>query len=174
MFFPKAMSELELIVPSKDLLGVMKILSGHGVFHQADSNYQALKSADGGPNTWQERAAQYAALERRVQVVMQNLGLEEGQPPSTEFQDVVEMEAAAHRLETIESEVKQITEQLANANRRAEELQSILRQLEPVSDIDLRLGALRKSHYLTSMLGLMPATNVRSPADQPGACRTHS
>jgi hypothetical protein len=39
MFFPKPMSEVELIVPSKDLLAVTKALSGYGVFHQTDSNY---------------------------------------------------------------------------------------------------------------------------------------
>ena len=37
MFFPKAMTEVELIVPSKDLLAVAKVLSGRGVFHQIDS-----------------------------------------------------------------------------------------------------------------------------------------
>ena len=74
MFFPKAMSELELIVPSKDLLGVMKILSGHGVFHQSDSNYSAPESEAGAPNTWQEKATAYASLERRLQSVLPRYG----------------------------------------------------------------------------------------------------
>ncbi len=160
MFFPKSMTELELIVPSKDLLGVMKVLSGRGVFHQAESNYPALSSEKGGPNTWQDRAAAYAALERRVQMVMQALGIEEAPPPSTEFKDVVEIDAVTPTLERIESEVKQTTDALNEAQRRQEELQSNLRQLEPVADVDLNLASLRKSHFMTSMLGLMPAANV--------------
>ena len=160
MFFPKAMSEIELIVPSKDLLGVMKILSGHGVFQQADSNYQGLKATNGAANTWQDKASAYAALERRVQIVMQSLGVGEGQPPSADFQDVVEVEAVAPTLERIEADVKQVTERLADSKRRLEELQSALRQLEPVEDIELKLGSLKQSHYLNSMLGTMPAANV--------------
>lgn len=160
MFFPKAMTELELIVPSKDLLGVMKVISGHGVFHQTDSNYPALNSANGGPNTWQDKAAAYAALERRVQAVMQTLGIQEAPPPSTDFQNVVELDTVTPTLERIEAEVKQTTDALSDAQRRRDELQSNLRQLEPVAGIDLNVASLRKSHYLTSMLGLMPAANV--------------
>ena len=37
MLFPKQMSEVELIVPSKDLVAVTRALSGYGVFHQVDS-----------------------------------------------------------------------------------------------------------------------------------------
>ena len=86
------MSELELIVPSKDLLGVMKILSGHGVFHQADSSYPSLDSESGSTNIWQEKASAYSALERRVQIVLQTLGILESQPVSADFQDVVKLE----------------------------------------------------------------------------------
>ncbi len=160
MFFPKAMSEMELIVPSRDLLGVMKIISGHGVFHQVDSNYPALNAPNGGHNTWQDRAAAYAALERRIQVVMQNLGIEEAPPPSTDFKDIAEIDAVTPTIERIESEVKQTTDQLSDAQHRLEELQSTLRQLEPVAGIDLNLASLRKSHFMTSMLGVMPAANV--------------
>ena len=160
MFFSKAMTEIELIVPSKDLLGVMKVISGWGAFHQADSSYPALAGGP-GPNTdWQERASTYAGLERRVQGVMQTLGVEDGKPPSTDLQDVAEVEAVTPMLERIEAEVKQTTDELAGAQKRAEELESNLRQLEPVADIDLNLASLRKSHFLMSMLGLMPAANV--------------
>jgi V/A-type H+-transporting ATPase subunit I len=160
MFFPKAMSEMELIVPSKDLLGVMKVISGHGVFHQTDSNYPQLNQAGGAPNTWQERAAAYAILERRVQTLMQTLGIEEGRPLSTDFTDVVEIDTVTPELERIEADVKGTTDELAATQRRSDEIQSTLRQLEPVAGVDLNLTSLRKSHFMISMLGLMPAANV--------------
>ena len=75
MFFPEPMTEVELIVPSKDLLAVTKVLGNRGVFHQIDSTYLGLENL--GPNTWQEKAAAYSTLERRIQVIMQNLNLEE-------------------------------------------------------------------------------------------------
>ena len=87
MLFPREMTEVELIVPSKDLVEVAKALSGRGVFHQVDSTYLGLESL--GPSTWQETAASYSSLERRIQVTMQTLGLEEDQRGSTEFESMV-------------------------------------------------------------------------------------
>ena len=60
MLFPKEMSEVELIVPSKDLVAVAKVLSGQGVFHQVDSAYLGSESL--GPNVWHEKAGAYSVL----------------------------------------------------------------------------------------------------------------
>lgn len=156
MFFPKAMSELELIVPSKDLLAVTKVLSSYGVFHQTDSNYAAA----GAANTWQEQASAYATLERRIQTVMQSLSIEEGRPPSSEFGAMIEIEDLRSKVEQIEAEVKQVNDQLTNERKRLEQLESTLQQLQPVEDIDLDISSLRNSRFMFSMLGLMPASNT--------------
>jgi V/A-type H+-transporting ATPase subunit I len=154
------MSEIELIVPSKDLLRVTQVLSGHGVFHQVDSGYAGLGSDSGAADSWKEKAATYAALERRVQLAAQALGVREGPPASTDLPDVVDVETVLPALESIEKEVKQATDQLAEERKRLERLQSDLRQLEPVADVDLNMSGLRSSHYLFPMLGVMPAENV--------------
>src|SRR3972149_2956795 len=107
MFFPKAMTEIELIIPSKDLLGVTRVLSGYGVFHQTDSNYAGV--ASGSASTWQEQAAAYSMLERRVQIVLQALGIDEGQPPSSDFDAMIDLEKMRPLVEKIEEEVKQAT-----------------------------------------------------------------
>ncbi|MBN2116018.1 MAG: hypothetical protein JW730_05595 [Anaerolineales bacterium] len=158
MFFPREMSEIELIVPSKDLLAVTKVLSGYGVFHQTDSNYPGV--ASGSANTWQETAAQYAALERRVQTVMQALGIEEGQPPSSDFEAMVETESIRPMVDQIEEEVRTTSDELSNQRKHLEQLESILHQLEPVGDIDIDISSLRESRYMFSMLGLMPSANL--------------
>ena len=46
MFFPETMTEVELIVPSKDLLVVTKVLGNKGVFHQIDSTIWGWKIWD--------------------------------------------------------------------------------------------------------------------------------
>ena len=96
MFFPKELMEIELIVPAKDLLAVTKVLSGHGVFHQADSSYPSL----GSGNTWQESAAGYAGLERRIQVIMQTLSIDEGQPQANkEFETMGDLDVIRSAVE---------------------------------------------------------------------------
>ncbi|MDO8755195.1 MAG: hypothetical protein Q7J80_14960, partial [Anaerolineales bacterium] len=158
MFFPKAMTEIELIVPSKDLLGVTRILSSYGVFHQTDSNYAGV--ASGSASTWQEQAAAYSMLERRVQAVMQALNIDEGQPPSSDFDALVEIEKMRPDVEQIEEDVKQVTDQLTTERKRLELLESTLRQLEPVADIDIDISSLRNSRYLYSVIGVMPSANM--------------
>ncbi|MEW6030019.1 MAG: V-type ATP synthase subunit I [Chloroflexota bacterium] len=158
MFFPKAMTEIELIVPSKDLLAVTKILSRHGVFHQTDSNYAGVDS--GSASAWQDNAAAYAALERRVQAVMQALDVEEGPPPSAEFESMVELDAVRPVVDRLEEEVKKTSDELVGEKKRLEQLESTLHQLEPVAEVEINISALRKSNYLYSVLGLIPAANV--------------
>jgi V/A-type H+-transporting ATPase subunit I len=158
MFFPRAMTEIELIVPAKDLLAVTKILSGYGVFHQTDNTYPGV--ASGPTNTWQEKSAAYSTLERRIQIVMQALSMDEGQPPTSEFDAIVEIEDIRPMVEQIEEEVKKVGDQLNNEQKRVEQLESTLHQLEPVEDIDLDISSLRDSRYLFSMLGIIPTANI--------------
>ena len=158
MFFPKAMTEIELIVPSKDLLAVTKVLSRYGVFHQTDSNYPGV--ASGAASTWQEKTSAYVTLERRIEIVMQALSIDEGEPPSSEFDAIVEADDVRLTVEKIEEEVRQVSDQLSTERKRLEQLESILHQLEPVEDIDLDISTLRDSRYLFSMLGQIPNANI--------------
>jgi V/A-type H+-transporting ATPase subunit I len=158
MFFPEAMTEVELIVPSKDLLAVTKVLGNHGVFHQIDSTYLGLENL--GPNTWQETAASFSTLERRIQVIMQTLNLEEEYSGPSDFDSIADLEPIQSAVDRIEAEVKQTSDQLAAEKKILEQLESQLHQLEPIADTNVDIGALRKSNYLYSVLGIIPAANV--------------
>jgi V/A-type H+/Na+-transporting ATPase subunit I len=158
MFFPEAMSEVELIVPSKDLLAMTKVLGNRGVFHQIDSTYLGLENL--GPNTWQEKAAAYSTLERRIQVIMQNLNLEEKYSGPSNVDSISEVEPLQAAVDRIEGQVKSTTDQMANEKKKLEQLESQLSQLEPIAQTNVDVGALRKSNYLHSVLGIIPAENV--------------
>lgn len=158
MFFPKQMSEVELIVPSKDLVAVTKALSGYGVFHQVDSAYLGLESL--GANTWQEKATTYSTLERRIQSIMQSVGLAEDYPARVEADAIVDLDAVHPVVDRIENEVRGISEKLSAEMKRLELLESQLRQLEPIADVNVEVGALRKSSFMYSILGVVPAANI--------------
>ncbi len=38
IFYPQPMTEVEIIIPSNDILSVTKVLRGQGVFHQLDGS----------------------------------------------------------------------------------------------------------------------------------------
>ena len=158
MFFPREMTEVELIVPSKDLLAVAKVLSGHGVFHQVDSTYLGLENL--GPNNWQEQAASYSALERRIQTILQTLNLSEDYAGSTDFDTMADLEKVRPAVDRIEDEVRGTNEQLNAERKRLEQLESQLHQLEPIADVNVEVGSLRNSNFLHSTLGVIPAANV--------------
>ena len=172
MLFPREMTEIELIVPSKDLLAVTKVLSGYGVFHQTDSSYPGV--ASGSANTWQETAGQYSALERRIQTLMQQLNIDVGQGwPSKEYEAMAEIESLRTRVEQIEAEVRSTTDELSEQRKRLESLESIIRQLEPVEEVDIDISLARFALYVLDA-GTDAGREPGSPADQPGAFRMSS
>ena len=158
MLFPKEMSEVELIVPSKDLVAVAKVLSGQGVFHQVDSAYLGSESL--GPNVWHEKAGAYSVLERRIQSIMQTVGLVEEYPLKAEIESMVDLDAVRPKVDQIEEEVKGVSDQLSGEKKRVELLESQLRQLEPIANVNVEVGALRKSAFMHSILGVVPAANI--------------
>ena len=160
MFYPQEMTEIEMIVPAKDIVSVTKILGGRGFFQQADSNYLSSEIKQGTANVWQEKAVAYAGLERRLQNIIQTLGVDEGQPPKTEFGAMVDVEAVRPVIDQIELEVKKVSDQLTVESKRLEQLQSTINQIEPVSDIELDMGSIRNSHFLFSILGTIPVANI--------------
>jgi V/A-type H+-transporting ATPase subunit I len=160
MFFPQEMTEIELVVPSKDILAVTKMLSGHAIFHQADSSYiNSLVSAS-SVNSWQEQASAYSALERKIQVVMQAISIDEGHSPTTALKDLVDLDTVRSDLDEIDHEVKQIIDKIASSQKRIEQYQGIIHQLEPVADIHLDLNSLTQSRFLSTILGVIPAANI--------------
>ena len=158
MLFPQEMSEVELIIPSKDLVAVTKVLSGQGIFHQVDSAY--LSSEGLGPNVWQEKAGTYSTLERRIQSIMQTVELAEEYPTGAGIDSMADAETVRQSVDRIEGQVKGVSDQLAGEKKRLELLESQLRQLEPIADVKVEVGALRKSNFMHSILGVVPAANI--------------
>lgn len=158
MFFPKEMTEVELIIPSKDIVAVAKVLSGYGVFHQIDSTYLGLENL--GPNAWQEKAGNYSTLERRIQSIMQTLGLPEEYPAKAKADNMVELDSLTPAVNRIDEEVKKYSDQLSSEKKRLELFESQLRQLEPIANVNVEVGALKKSAYMHSILGIIPAANI--------------
>ncbi len=158
MLFPKQMSEVELIVPSKDLVAVAKALSGYGVFHQVDSANLGVEGMSS--NAWQDKAAAYSSLERRVQSVMQTVGVDEDSPEKREIESVVDLDSVREEVDRIENEVRGVSDQLLAEKKRLEMLESQLRQLEPIADVNVEVGAMQKSAYMHSILGIVPAANI--------------
>ncbi len=160
MFFPKAMSEIELIVPSRDLMKVMRVLSGRGVFHQVDGAAATGNAQSSSDNPWQERAAAYAGLERRLQSLMQILEIAPSGPARGNSRDMTQIDDLLPIADRIEKDVKDKSDGLAQARKQLENLQNDRRQLLPVADIDLDMGTMRESHFTVTTLGTMPAANV--------------
>ena len=158
MLFPKQMSEVELIVPSKDLVAVAKALSGYGVFHQVDSANLGVEGM--GQNAWQDKAAAYSSLERRVQSILQTVGLDEEYPSKGEIESMADLDSVRADVDRIEEEVRGVSDQLSAEKKRLELLESQLRQIEPIADVNVEVGALRKSAYMYSILGVVPAANI--------------
>src|SRR5258706_8120691 len=163
------MTKFELIVPAKDLVAMTKALGSRGNFQQIDSTYLGLENL--GPSSWQDTSASYSALERRVQVLAQNLNLSEeysGSPKADSDADLNTLQAG---VEHIEANVKDTVDQMSSEKKRLEQLESQLQQLQPIADLNYEIGALRKSKYLYSITGVIQADNLDRLLNNAGLSR---
>jgi V/A-type H+-transporting ATPase subunit I len=99
-------------------------------------------------------------MERRIQAVMQILSLTEEQRGSSDFDTIIDLEIVRPAVDRIEEDVKNTNDQLINERKRLEQLESQLRQLEPISHVKFDISSLRNSSYLHSILGEIPAANI--------------
>lgn len=160
MFYPQTMTNLQLIVPARDIMAVTKVLAGQGVFHQVDASYLSSEAGSGSPTSWQDKAAEYAVLERRILFIMKSLDVEEGSPSSAEGTAMIGIEVAHPKVEHIEGEVKKTSDQLASEQKKLEGIESTLGQIEPLTGVDFDMSLLRDSEHIFSILGIIPVANI--------------
>jgi len=159
MFRPQAMSKVELAVPEHDVVPVTEMLAASGVFHPTPSSHLGGERGLRYPENWQERAAAFAELERRILAVMGTLGVDEG-PLPTETPRLIEPEMAQMDIERLEWEAQAPVRGLEEGQRRLTRLQHYLGQLEPIADLEVDLGTLRSLRYTSVLPGTMPAANL--------------
>lgn len=160
MFYPQEMTEVELIVPEKDLLTVTRLLSGQGIFHQADATYLSTDKESASATSWHEKASAYSGLERRIQTILQTLGADEGRPGVKEYETTANLDQVRPLVEHIEEEVNVVSDQITTQQKNLDQMENTLRQLEPVANVDLDISLIRNPNYLYSTIGMMPVENM--------------
>jgi V/A-type H+-transporting ATPase subunit I len=153
------MSRVELVVPERDVVPVTEALASSGVFHLADSDYMCLEDGTCQTDEWHRWSVAFSTLERRILAVMEALGVDEGEPPP-ETPHLIGPEVAELDIQHLEQEAQAPVRELEEEQRRLERLQYYVAQLEPISDLEVNLGALRDLRYLFVMLGTMPSANI--------------
>lgn len=160
MFQPQAMSQIELVVPEHDIVPVTEALADLGTLHQIDASY--LRTRDGAQPTeyWQERAATFTALERRILNVMQTLDISEAELSPAEGVHSIEPDVARTALENLEEATQACVQESGEEHERLERLQGYARQLEPLQGLELDIETLRALRYTFVLLGTMPTPNL--------------
>lgn len=162
MFYPQAMTRVQLIIPAKDMLEVTKDLANQRIFHLIDGNHLS-KSEDGEgkvKDSWSHKAIAYASLERRILSLLQTLDIPIQTASGEDRVTLIDLEEVTPAVDEIEKEVERVSEQISGQMKQLEMLQNILEQLEPIADVDADIRSLRSPQYTYSLLGLIPAANV--------------
>ena len=160
MFYAREMTEIELVVPERDVLAITEVLAKGGSFHQIDARYLSSQTGMGSTDEWRDRASASAALERQLVALMDTLGVEEGSPPPADLTSATDIEVIRSTAEQLEREAQQVIEELADEQKALQQLQSYVEQLEPLLGANIEVGALREQRYVFSMLGTIPVDHV--------------
>jgi len=159
MFKPQAMDKVELLIPEQEVVRVTEALAASGVFHHVPTRQINLAVPADHTGEWHTWAADFVALERRILIVMEELHIDEGAPP-TQTPHIIEPRVAERDIERLEHEAETPVRELEAAQRRLVQLQKYVSQLEPIAGLDVDLGALRDLRYTFVLLGSMPAANI--------------
>ncbi len=159
MFKPQSMEKVELIIPEHQVVRTTEALAASGVFHPIPSTQITVRTPARGIDEWQAWTADLVALEHRILVVMEELKISEG-PPPTQTPHIIEPQVAQRDIERLELEAENPIRELEAAQRRLTQLQKYVSQLAPIADLDADLGSLRDLRYTFVMLGSMPIANV--------------
>jgi V/A-type H+-transporting ATPase subunit I len=159
MFFPEEMIEVELIVPEENAVAVTNMLAEEGMFHQVDASYVKSNGGVEATNGWQQKASAFAALERKLQSIMDILGVQEGTPPA-EADAIIDVESVRPAVERLEKQVQDVTGDLGAEQKRQEQLQSYIQQLEPIKQVAVPVNLMRHPNYVFSVLGLIPGDHL--------------
>lgn len=165
MFYPQMMIETQLVIPEKDLIAVTKALADYRSFYQVDANYLSEEAGLNTANLWREREASYAIQERRILNIMRSLDIEETPAPSNEPVSMIESEMVLPVVDQIGEDVSHASEQLTSEQKRLDQLDGYLQQLEPIADIEFDISELHDTHYIYSILGIIPAANINRLRD---------
>ncbi len=158
MYQARLMRKVELVVPETDVIAVTEALAASGVFHLAASEFlgdEALFDADSKWHTW---TTTFTSLERRIMTVIEALGADVGAPP--EMAHLIEPDVAQRDIEHLEQEIEAPLHDLETAQRRLTQLERYLTQLDPIRDLEIDLGTLRKLRYTYVLSGMIPTSNI--------------
>ena len=160
MFYPEPMTQIEIVVPEQHVLAATNVVAESGMFHQVDASYLSSETGLGTTEDWSKKSTAAAALERRLLAVMKTLGIKEGSPPA-DLASMTDVEAVQPMAERLEQQVEGVIEDLADEQKELEKLQNYVRQLEPIADVGIQVGALRNPRYVFSVLGIIPVEHVQ-------------
>ncbi len=158
MFKPQTMLRVELLIPEADVIPVTEALARIAVFHlEAAEGARVVKATDAAVS-WHNRALDFAALERRILTLMEELHVTPGTPPAETR--LIAMDIAQRDITHLEQEAEPLVQALDTARRRLALLQQYERQLLPLANVDVDLGQLRDLRYTFALLGTLPTDNL--------------
>jgi V/A-type H+-transporting ATPase subunit I len=160
MLYAREMTEIDLVVPERDVMAITGVLAERGIFHQVDASYMSSQTGTGSAEEWKERASASASLERQILSMMETLGIEEGPARQSDLISATEIESIQSMTTRLEREARQVIEELADEQKELEQLQRYVEQLRPLRGVDIEVSALRDQRYVFSMLGTIPADHV--------------
>ncbi|MBN1874564.1 MAG: hypothetical protein JXA33_10075 [Anaerolineae bacterium] len=159
MFYPKLMTQIGILVPDQYILAATTEVAKIGTFHQVDASYLSAEMEPGSTDEWRRKATAFATLERRLLAVIKTLGIEEGSPPE-DIASTMELDAVQAMAERLEQQVHHVVEELAGEQKKLEQLQRYIQQLEPVVDIDVEIDVICHPRYVFSILGIIPVEHI--------------
>ncbi len=159
-WLPQHMTEVEIEVPDRFARKVTEMLADEGFLQMGDISYLNTEQGASRSMDWQAKANEFASLERQLAATLQSLKIDEGEPPAKKIKMVSDPGQLRPFADQMEQEVQESSRELADAQKKIEQLQSYINLITPLTDLDIPFDRIRNRRYLYSILGIIPVEKI--------------
>ena len=155
-FSPQRMAEIEIEVPERFVRKVTEALADEGVLFVENASYLSSDPGSMQRGEWQQKAADFASLERQILATMKSLGIDTGEMPDESLKMLTEPAQLQAFANQMENDASQAINEMTETRKEVERLTSYIELVQPFVDLDIPLDAIRNRRYLFSILGTIP------------------
>jgi len=160
MLGPVGMSEVDIFVVEDDIDAVAQKVASLGIIHLQDPSSLG-RWGEGAGTEWLGRVSAYATQERRVEELLDRLGVERvARPWDGRLDAADDLEAIEEELREVEAQVHAVADRESDLRREIRHWEMVVRSLSSLAPLSVSISDLRRLELLYLIVGTIPAENL--------------
>lgn len=162
MFRPAPVKELNIFVSDDDVEDLVIGLAEMNAVDITPVRKHALVQVESEVGHWRGLERRYSSLQRRVDQLFEDLGLEPEEVSVTDLEPHHDHHHLEEQIQELEGEVSDYQDQTSRLEDRIQELEILIEEMRFLEPLELPVEVLRALEHIHLVVGTMPRQNLAS------------